>query len=511
MSEMQGETTQVSGRARDGDAARCGCRSAPTGSRRRRRPAGHRAASGATGHVAAGRTRVTIPAMTSRSPRVRVRTVRVSSPPRPGAQPRLRACQGDHHPRRRLADEARRRARDQPGRQVGGVLASPSLPTTTSRSSDLWMVPVDGSGSPRATDELRRGRERARVESRQRADRVHGAARRRRGRADLRARPRAGRRGAARHDDLAPARARPPGAPTGRRSCSRATSTRARGPRRRTRPRRRSARTGSTTRGSTTASRCGTGTAGWTIAGPASSCVAAQPGAEAKDLLAGSALVQRAGLRRAVGERRRGAVGRRGRPTGRPSSSPRRPTGTKRPSPRPCSRSGWCPSSGGEPARLTADGDSYGEPTFSPDGKTLFARMEPATDEGLQRDAARVVGVAAWPARARWSRRASIARSAASRLRPMGAPCSCWPRTPGHEKLFSVAAGGGHVTEVGALEAGCLTNLDVGGDGAPVARRQLGQRREPAGGRPHRRGLRQGHAPDDVQRRRARRRSTGSR
>ena len=52
------------------------------------------------------------------------------------------------------------------------------------------------------------------------------------------------------------------------------------------------------------------------------------------------------------------------------------------------------PAGGGEPKRLTADSDSYADPAFSRDGKTLFARMEPKT--GRVYNAARLVRWS-WP------------------------------------------------------------------------------------------------------------------
>jgi dipeptidyl aminopeptidase/acylaminoacyl peptidase len=123
---------------------------------------------------------------------------------------------------------------------------------------------------------------------------------------------------------------------------------------------------------------------------------------------------------------------------------------------------------GGEPVRLTADKGNYGDPTFSPDGRALFAKFEPLNDKVYNRE--RLV-------RWSWTRGATqIGEPAvvtASFDRAVGdfvvAPDSSrvylLAEDAGHEKLYRVAASGGAVTEVGKLEAGCFTGLVSGAKG----------------------------------------------
>ena len=51
----------------------------------------------------------------------------------------------------------------------------------------------------------------------------------------------------------------------------------------------------------------------------------------------------------------------------------------------------------------------------------------------------------------------------------------------GHDRIYSVTATGGEPRELGRLESGSLSGLQVkGAEGAPVIVAELGQRREPA-------------------------------
>ena len=120
----------------------------------------------------------------------------------------------------------------------------------------------------------------------------------------------------------------------------------------------------------------------------------------------------------------------------------------------------------GEPRRLTSDKGSYGRPLFSPDGKTLFATFEPDTDRVY--NAARLVS---WE----WSSLAGGSVPAARRTlsekfdRGIGsfAPSSdgrtvfVLAEEHGRQKLFAIAASGGAVREVGKLASGTFASIDA--------------------------------------------------
>ena len=120
---------------------------------------------------------------------------------------------------------------------------------------------------------------------------------------------------------------------------------------------------------------------------------------------------------------------------------------------------------GGEPQRLTADQGTYGSPTFSRDGRALFATLEPANGKVYNNE--RLV-------RWTWTRGATqigepkvltpgFDRSVGDFVvTPDGSRVFLLAEDAGHEKLYRVNAAGGDVTEVGKLESGCFTGL-VGG------------------------------------------------
>lgn len=120
---------------------------------------------------------------------------------------------------------------------------------------------------------------------------------------------------------------------------------------------------------------------------------------------------------------------------------------------------------GGEPRRLTTGEDSYGSPVFAPDGRTLYAQLEPAT--------ARVYNLTRL---VRWSWPAMAERQilGESLDRPLGGVRISADSTrlyftaedQGQERLYTLPASGGVPREIGTLEAGTLTALDVGGPAA---------------------------------------------
>jgi dipeptidyl aminopeptidase/acylaminoacyl peptidase len=126
-------------------------------------------------------------------------------------------------------------------------------------------------------------------------------------------------------------------------------------------------------------------------------------------------------------------------------------------------------SPGGEPRRLTAGPESYATPTFAPDGRSLYAVMEPATDRVYtQRRLVRW----SWPAMTdRQVLGESLDRATGTvRLSPDSARVYFTAEDQGHERLYVLTASGGAPREIGTLDSGTLTALDIGGPAAaPVA------------------------------------------
>lgn len=137
---------------------------------------------------------------------------------------------------------------------------------------------------------------------------------------------------------------------------------------------------------------------------------------------------------------------------------------------------------GGEPRRLTQGGDSYGRPIFAPDGKTLFATFEPATDRVY--NATRLVAFD-WTALtgASSSNGSSVQQAGAGRRlltegfdrsvstfvpAPDGRTLFLLAEDQGRQKLYTLPAAGGAVREVGALTSGTIGALDAAARGAPV-------------------------------------------
>lgn len=122
---------------------------------------------------------------------------------------------------------------------------------------------------------------------------------------------------------------------------------------------------------------------------------------------------------------------------------------------------------GGEPARLASVAGSYARPIFSGDGRALFAAFTPETEHVY--NGTRLVRWD-WPVRGAhqvvtggFDR--SVGRFAPS---PDGRSVYLLAEDQGRQKLHVVASGGGAVREVGRLSEGTIGTLDIGGQGPPV-------------------------------------------
>jgi dipeptidyl aminopeptidase/acylaminoacyl peptidase len=137
------------------------------------------------------------------------------------------------------------------------------------------------------------------------------------------------------------------------------------------------------------------------------------------------------------------------------------------------------PADGGEPKRLTGDEASYAAPAFSEDGRSLFARATPHSkfvynDDRLVRfDFGDALGK---PATYPFRRAVSDFE-----LAPGGTTIWILAADDGHDRIFSVPVAGGEVVELGRLEAGSFDGLQVGGEAAaPVLVASWGSAVSPA-------------------------------
>ncbi len=157
------------------------------------------------------------------------------------------------------------------------------------------------------------------------------------------------------------------------------------------------------------------------------------------------------------------------------------------------------PVAGGEPRRLTgaesADaGDSYGSPRFSADGKTLLATITPRGGDRVY-NASRIVAFD-WPSlRERGRITLPDDRDVAGfDVSPDGRTVYLTAEDAGQEKLYAAPASGGLAKLVAAPKHGVYTGLSIGGTRAPVLVASYESATEPpevvrldAAGKPHRR------------------------
>ncbi len=185
------------------------------------------------------------------------------------------------------------------------------------------------------------------------------------------------------------------------------------------------------------------------------------PGAPARDLLAGTQLIQGAGFGGQLGT------------GGEDLAAAWTPDGSGVVFAATTNRGDWTHgdvvqalwlvgASGGEPQRLTQGKDDYDAPEFSPDGKTLYGVMTPTNEHTFNNR--RVV---AWS----WPRTAA----AAPRVVTGGADHSVGTYTiapdnravfflaedAGHQRLFRAPSAGGKEQEVGTMTSGTVGSLQV--------------------------------------------------
>ena len=125
------------------------------------------------------------------------------------------------------------------------------------------------------------------------------------------------------------------------------------------------------------------------------------------------------------------------------------------------------PAAGGEPRKITGDEASYSQPQFAADGSALYARSTPQTkfvynDERLVRFD--------WADPSPRPVAFGFKRSVGSfQVSPDGETVYLIAEDEGHDRIFSLPAAGGEARELGRLESGSLSGIQVEGpEDAPV-------------------------------------------
>jgi len=124
------------------------------------------------------------------------------------------------------------------------------------------------------------------------------------------------------------------------------------------------------------------------------------------------------------------------------------------------------PSGGGEPRRLTGPEAGYSNPQFAPDGSALYALSTPHT-RFVYNDS-RLVRFD-WGSPTPRPVSFDFRRSVGSfQVASDGERIYLLAEDETHDRLYAVPAAGGKVSEVGRLEAGAFSGLQVGGGSDPV-------------------------------------------
>jgi dipeptidyl aminopeptidase/acylaminoacyl peptidase len=124
-----------------------------------------------------------------------------------------------------------------------------------------------------------------------------------------------------------------------------------------------------------------------------------------------------------------------------------------------------------EPRRLTTGRDDYGNPRFRPDGRALLATMSPDNERTFNHT--RLVSFA-WPAAAALGAPTVVAGGAERSVGPFETGADSrfvyfLSEDAGHTKLFRAPAGGGETREIGTLASGTYAAFALGGTAPAIA------------------------------------------
>ncbi|HEX4682247.1 MAG TPA: hypothetical protein VH277_06050, partial [Gemmatimonadaceae bacterium] len=186
------------------------------------------------------------------------------------------------------------------------------------------------------------------------------------------------------------------------------------------------------------------------------------PGALARDLLAGTQLVKPIGFGGQLGN------------AGESISATWMPDGTGVVFAATANRNEWTykdvvtslyfvPASGGEPRKINTDNSDYGSPKFSPDGKSLYATMQPTDSKTFhnQRLVMWTMGqMASTPKVVAGGTDLSVGDF---EFTPDNKSVLFTAENKGFVKLYRAPATGGETREVGTMKAGAYGGLNVGG------------------------------------------------
>jgi dipeptidyl aminopeptidase/acylaminoacyl peptidase len=137
------------------------------------------------------------------------------------------------------------------------------------------------------------------------------------------------------------------------------------------------------------------------------------------------------------------------------------------------------PADGGEPRRLTGDEASYSQPQFAADGSALYARSSPHTKFVYNDDRlVRFDWADPTPRPVSFGFKRSVG---AFQVSPDGETVYLVAEDSGHDRIYSVTSTGAEPRELGRLESGSLSGLQVrGAEGAPVIVANWGSAVSPA-------------------------------
>jgi dipeptidyl aminopeptidase/acylaminoacyl peptidase len=190
----------------------------------------------------------------------------------------------------------------------------------------------------------------------------------------------------------------------------------------------------------------------------------AQPGAEVRNLLTGTALASKPGFGGSMGFGSEG-IGATWAPDGRSIVFGATTTRHTSAFARGEMALYAVPVGGGEPRRLTESGESFGNPRFSPDGRRLYATHGPATDfvYNLTR-----LATVPWPAGgAATVLTGDFDRSVSGyEISPDGRTLYLLAEDHGHDRIFRMPATGGPVRPMTPSSTGTYGGLAVAGRGS---------------------------------------------
>ena len=192
-----------------------------------------------------------------------------------------------------------------------------------------------------------------------------------------------------------------------------------------------------------------------------------EPGAPARDLLAGTQLVKQMGFGGQLGN------------AGESIAATWMPDGNAVVFAATTNRNEWTykdvvtslygvSASGAERPKITTDNSDYGSPKISPDGKSLYATMQPTDSKTFHN-----TRIVKWTMGQMGSDYKIIAGGpdlsvGDFEISPDSKTIFFTAENQGYVKLYRVPANGGETREVGAMKAGAYGGLNVGGSTTPV-------------------------------------------